>query len=189
MRESVLHRANHLTRTAVLAQRRINTPQRQFHNKRSPLAGLALHLHCSAMCPYNPGHKAQSQPKPLFRRRLLTRSAHAIETIENVRQMFRGNSLPRILHSNFRDIILPIDHHPHFPTRPRKLDRVRQQVRKHTFNLHPIEFARAMRHIPNEPQRDLRAFRRYLELIDNVLRHFREIQLLLLQNHLPGLGL
>src|SRR5580704_18594578 len=79
--------------------------QRHPDNERRALARFALNIHRSGMRADYPCDETEPETESFFRRRLFARPPDAIEPIENVGQMLRGNSLPRVFHPNLRHIV------------------------------------------------------------------------------------
>src|SRR6185312_13059006 len=163
--------------------------QGQLHDECSPFSRLAVGVNGPAVRAHDPRNETEPETEAFLRRCLLPGSAHSIEPVENMRQVLGRNSLPRVFDAYLGDLIAPVENDTDAPARRRELHGIRQEVGKHAVQLDAIEFPRAVRDALLEAQIDLSAFRRNLELIDDVFNDLSQIQMLLLQNDLAGLGL
>src|ERR1035438_4722360 len=93
-----------------------------------------------------------------------------------MRQVLCGNPLAGVGYSNLRLVVYPVDSNIDRAARWSEFDRVRQQIRKHTLNLHAIELAGAAFAPGMKCQLYLAAFRGDLELIRSVIGQFHQIE-------------
>src|SRR5262249_42412846 len=106
--------------------------QRQCHGAGSPFTRLAAQLDATAAG----GGNAQAQARPSFGPAACT--VHAIEPLENAREMFRGNANPGVLHGDDRVLALVPEVDLDRSAFRRVFDGVLQQIEENFSHPRPI---------------------------------------------------
>src|SRR5947209_15539237 len=99
--------------------------QWQGNGEAGSFSGRAVHLDPALVRVHDPAHEAQAQPEPFFFR---PSAFGAIETIEDVRQVFRRDADAGVLDGQPRRAVDTFEVYIHSPARLGVLDRVRNKV-------------------------------------------------------------
>src|SRR5689334_22650252 len=85
----------------------------QVNGKFCPLTGSAVHIDGAAVRFDDPRHETQAQTETLLGRRGGALARHAIEAIEDMRQMLRCDAASRVFDTEARATRLGTDGQPH----------------------------------------------------------------------------
>ena len=154
----------------------VSAAARDRDRERRPAAQARAHGHRAPVHPHQLVHQRQSDPRAFMRAR--ARAAHAMEALEQVRQLLRGNARAGVGHRQL-DVLAAHAQRHRDGAFERELERVRQQVEDDLLPHVAIDEDGLAQRRTVDPQLEARAFDRRAEAARQIAGHRREIRRLI----------